>query len=1168
MRKLKTKENVRNYRHAVAAAAIAVFTVLCGSVSAQTVSISPKTGNVISVSSYDSEQHEKDYGGAWVHNQLPLTLLTSDEKTLTSNGLMSVHANNIKANENSNGFTLVSGESQAVNHFTVSLPKGYRFTSYKIIMNSSANAGCASTLREMDATFTTSHKTARVEKQGSQSVTMERTSMRSDDMGNILYFRQDHSANKGYAEIDVVSFVVTFECTDRFNEILRPDAGRYSGDVSCVALPFQTQRIDLGKIKQSTENGYTAYKYDYENVKDLQANFLFYDMAGIEGGKAVDGKTGDGCIASILNSNGRTFLGLKNNTYWLETPTEALSQNDVSIPVGYRIVGARVVYSNALNPDITEGSNIYITDGKGNYMNKDLKFTATKAEWTYDTGGLVYTVNGSSKVYLRHRRRPLARAKLETTTDRDNASAFKTDGLTLFYAKDYTVSFDSDGNASYNGTAANVVNAEYQNTSETSFTLKLYDKTGTTVEKEVTVNKDNASGSLILEKTNNDAVKIEVSGLTGEQQAYVCMEVQLEALNPYIDKMDIACTLPSGETKLKQQYLADDFTIGTGGKIDFAVPTNFETANLKFHFEGLNHKKADETYGSLGKQGEYSRYNFVKSEYYKLIGEDLQSHRTEAADYDYEKKIAVDVAGDRAFKCNNSYLFKAGTTGNKTFSYEEYRYSDSKYQEQGGTWKDIPVNESSYSECHLMVCDETRYNIAPTTAPRHASYAYYSTSVKLTREDYEPVITYTPIYNNAMLESGFDSNMYVGATVTLKDSRGNAISEGNGYAYAKQIVEKMKSPDPETANVPADTKHILYLDLSKINALIKSDDNKDIGMISDIQKELATNALIYLPKGVSANQNNLATKAESGDDFNADNNIVLHDKMPFYAPYNIRVNADNEVVYTRNVVKQNDTKKWVSVVLPFTIALDAETGSYEQEADGGVFTFYKMNSDNSFSSTGKSYEVNAHFSKFTGKEETEANVPYLVSIEKETDSQADDGVMFTIRQRGATIVKTPALLDGETADGTVDGSSMQLANHGTYSGVKIDKNEGVFYFNIDKFVSSRNLDERYDDVLVYPFRSYYTCGGNNSVRAIYISTEPNGEPTAIDKPEAQPARGGFAFSAHDGQLTVTAQGDMTATVRNINGQAVESIKLKAGDSRTIQLPGGVYVVNGKKVIVK
>ena len=54
-------------------------------------------------------------------------------------------------------------------------------------------------------------------------------------------------------------------------------------------------------------------------------------------------------------------------------------------------------------------------------------------------------------------------------------------------------------------------------------------------------------------------------------------------------------------------------------------------------------------------------------------------------------------------------------------------------------------NGDDYVKGYFVVCDETRYNIAPTTTPRHAFYAYYSTDLKLTTVDYVPELTYSKV---------------------------------------------------------------------------------------------------------------------------------------------------------------------------------------------------------------------------------------------------------------------------------------------------------------------------------------------------------------------------------------------------------------------------------------
>lgn len=1163
--------------------AVAVLFVVAAAVSAQTVSISPKTGNVISVLSYEDESHLDKFGGVWVHNQLPMTLVTSDKSDLMKSGMMKEHANNMAVVDDK--LVFASGTS-VTNHMSLSLPKGYRFTSYKLVMDYDDEGTQASTFREMDGSFSTSYASATVSNRDKGKI-LQRTSLSNSDMGNILYFRQDHT--EGMARVKVTSFVVTFECTGKFNESLHAGVAELTKSVSCIALPFQTHRTDLGQIEETTKEGYRSYKYDYKNVKDLSADFLLYDQAGVVDGTAKAGTVGDGAISSVYYNGQLTFVGLKNNTYWLETPTDAITQNGTRTPVGYRIVGARLLYANnAQSIGFKKGDNIYITDGNGKYMNYQLMFTTTPVQWTYGTDGKVSTKSGNKTYYLRHYTGSWwnSTVSLKTTTNRDEASAYNTKGLNLFYGSvenAYLISYNAKGKAVYDKDPKNnavVVNANPTTGTSTGFTIKLFDKTGKLVKQQAEVNANHVEGDLVLEKINNDAIKLQIEGLKEGEEAFVCFQVQLEALNPYIDKMDITCTQPSGGQTLKNQYLADDFTIGTDGKVDFGVPSNFGTTGLKFAFDGLHSKSADETYTYLGGQeGEYSRYHFVKSYYYNLIDENLQGHRSEAADYDYTKKVRVAVAGDKAFYCNNSDKFKAGTTGSATFYYEEYRYTNAAYNKQGGHWKEMVVNNGNFDEkCYIVVCDETRYNIAPTTTPRHAIYAYYSTDLKLTTVDYTPEITYTKVYDDAVIPKGPDKNYYVGATLTLKSKDGTALQEGTGYAFTKQIIDQINADiAAHKTNAPVDADHILYFDASKINSLLSSNTNAAWGTLEDLKSVLGMNALIFLPTGVTDNHDNVASKSLSGDDFVAENNIVLEDQWPFFSPYDIRINAANEVSYKRFVANNNDTKQWVSIVLPFTVAVNTE-GQYINEDDKCDFTFFKMNRTNAFSKPNSSGEliftdIDAHFSPYTGVETTQPNDAYIVRIDRAEMTEKDAKLMFILRQRGSTIVKTPVgrTIQGTASSGTVDGQNMTLTPQATFSGAEVDKEKYIFYFNKDKFVSSLAL-EGDPTVYVLPFRSYYDCTGTSTgkrnIRYINISLEPNNATTDIQEVTSNATNAGFVFSSQAGQLTVKATKDLRVNVRNVSGQTIDVKALKAGESHSVKLPSGIYVVNGTKVMVR
>ena len=110
----------------------------------------------------------------------------------------------------------------------------------------------ATTFKEMDGTFTKEKQKVVVGKNAT-NVSMQRTSLNNTDMGNILYFYQEHT--DGMARVKVTSFVVTFECTEKFNESLHAGVTDLANPVSCIALPFQTHRTDLGEIDETTKAG-------------------------------------------------------------------------------------------------------------------------------------------------------------------------------------------------------------------------------------------------------------------------------------------------------------------------------------------------------------------------------------------------------------------------------------------------------------------------------------------------------------------------------------------------------------------------------------------------------------------------------------------------------------------------------------------------------------------------------------------------------------------------------------------------------------------------------------------------------------------------------------------------------------------------------------------------
>ena len=192
-------------------------------------------------------------------------------------------------------------------------------------------------------------------------------------------------------------------------------------------------------------------------------------------------------------------------------------------------------------------------------------------------------------------------------------------------------------------------------------------------------------------------------------------------------------------------------------------------------------------------------------------------------------------------------------------------------------------------------------------------------------------------------------------------------------------------------------------------------------------------------------------------------------------------------------------------------------------------------------------------------------------IDRAEMTEKEAKLMFILRQRGSTIVRTPEgrTIQGAASSGTVDGQNVVLTPQATFSGAEVDKTKPIFYFNKDKFVSSLAL-EMSNTVKVLPFRSYYDCTGTGTrnIRYINISLEPNNDPTDIQEVTTDATNAGFVFSAQAGQLTVKATKDLRVSVRNVSGQTIDVKALKAGESHSVKLPSGIYVVNGTKVMVR
>ena len=316
----------------------------------QDVTISPSSGHLIAALTYDNESgFEKGWSALWRHNQLPLSLHVSDKPDLTPSGVLKDPAGNIRLDTDRNLYVLMGGEA-VTTHMSFSLPKGFRFTGYRMVllndMNDKKNYGgfdlkaINKRMYETNSSFSYSSPLASTDvmsgNNDSKEYVIERTSKTETDMGNNLYFYFWRASNNFYgATIKSIELYFTAEAEFQAEGVPGAPDEIISDGVNMVGSEFTTGKLDLGIIKPNTKSGATYYSYDYQNVIDLTAKNWLYQKDAVKAGKLPE--TASPGNIQVLENDGQLYYALGNGTYYIETPTETKNQNGKTIPLGYRI---------------------------------------------------------------------------------------------------------------------------------------------------------------------------------------------------------------------------------------------------------------------------------------------------------------------------------------------------------------------------------------------------------------------------------------------------------------------------------------------------------------------------------------------------------------------------------------------------------------------------------------------------------------------------------------------------------------------------------------------------------------------------------------------------------------------------------------------------------------
>jgi len=792
--------------------------LLCNiGISAQTdskavkVTISPQTGNIISVRSESSLEagSQSGYGSMFIHNQAPLTYTTTDNPKFSADGMMRNHTGNIRFYENHKRMVHITGVYNS--YAALAVPKGFRITKYTIkIKNNLQGSYGGADYDILDGAFD-GHLTwgrnlpwyfGEIKEDYIKS-NNKPNSIKTDDniatkwvgspvklthdasgqsktytltrgdgttsLGSVLYFTFIGNHNyigKGYNVLtgfEYESIEVEYAPDVEFTVSMTP-SNVSETNTNLVENGFETQKIDVGEIKKVTKAGKTFLAYVPENIKQMEAKVKLFHESAVENGTWKK-KDGTNEKISVVQNDGKIWNALKSGIYYVEGPTKV--ENNYkdgtikSVPIGYRITGATFNFSSGKYENygtkgfkIKGNNNQYLTFSSTQYPKWSTSTQATT--WEQDSEGYVYTKDAYGNTQYLAMGSSVATGTFYAITTPNKASAYRN-----WY-------FDSEGNL-YNSVyrtryylqayGSNAVLSYYD---QSTFYGKRESSGASYTPQTYTIKVYDKTGKTVYQEVSvtpsasNGSITID--GLNNDAvkfeianttgTALVNVDVKMEPLNPYISTADIVCTGEQGEEMTRTFTNAVDFKMG-GDLFEYKVPAGFSTpAQGTFTFRNLKSLFADDTYLNCDSHDGKARYSFVGSAYTPVNGKDLY-----ASDYDpnhsYLDKIDVKVAGNKAFIFNNSAQLDRNRNTQATLYLEETPFSGAAYSSQGGNFnpQNSIVPMNDTKTLYLFTKDETRYNIAPTVKEQHEAFAYYTATIKLTPGEYTPNVEWVKIYD-------------------------------------------------------------------------------------------------------------------------------------------------------------------------------------------------------------------------------------------------------------------------------------------------------------------------------------------------------------------------------------------------------------------------------------
>ncbi len=378
-----------------------------------------------------------------------------------------------------------------------------------------------------------------------------------------------------------------------------------------------------------------------------------------------------------------------------------------------------------------------------------------------------------------------------------------------------------------------------------------------------------------------------------------------------------------------------------------------------------------------------------------------------------------------------------------------------------------------------------------------------------------------------------ESNIYGGmnSIVTLADitADGTAVSpeQPDVLTSAQKIVISGATPDAaEIGNLLASNENVTSIDMSGVTAYFEPITTAN------------PNCLIYAPASAQSDESNVVINGIASQ-------VVLTDGKPFEAPSTFRANA---ITYTRMLdenltTNAQETSGWRSIVVPFDV-----TTITAQNKAGETVELSAYDNEGVYDTSKNPFWLRALKTEgLTAAQTLSANTPYIICFPN--DDNLDDytnltGVV-TFKAFDAEVAATPSF---DVTAGNEFDMMPTFQPVAAADGIYAMNESGSSFVN-----NSRDIN---------PFECYAMCKPGSAEMPDSFDL-PSKVSTAIDNETVS----GLKIYTANGNLIVISEEAMEISLYNIAGQVVLIQQIEPGKTIINNMPKGVYIINGQKIIL-